>query len=43
MMGFASDCSICFVGMSSGNAFTVNQTLIQQNNLSEPRGFFEGI
>ena len=29
--------------MSWGNGFTVNQTLIQQYNLSDPTGFFEDI
>ena len=30
-------------GMSWGNGFTINQTLIQQYNLSDPSGFFEDI
>ena len=29
--------------MSWGNGFTINQTLIQQYNLSDPSGFFEDI
>jgi hypothetical protein len=29
--------------MAWGNGFTVNQTLIQQYNLSDPTGFFEDI
>ena len=43
MMGSASDCSMCFASISWGNRYTVNQTLIQHNNLSGPSGFFEGI
>ena len=30
-------------GMAWGNGFTINQTLIQQYNLSDPSGFFEDI
>ena len=33
----------CCAGMSWGNGFTINQTLIQQYNLSDPSGFFEDI
>ena len=29
--------------MAWGNGFTINQTLIQQYNLSDPSGFFEDI
>ncbi len=34
---------LCNAGMAWGNGFTVNQTLIQQYNLSDPSGFFEDI
>ncbi len=34
---------MCSAGMAWGNGFTVNQTLIQQYNLSDPTGFFEDI
>ena len=34
---------LCRTGMAWGNGFTINQTLIQQYNLSDPSGFFEDI
>ena len=34
---------LCNAGMAWGNGFTVNRTLIQQYNLSDPSGFFEDI